>query len=950
MAFVTAEPVDEGSTLSGLTIEGNGRSVLPGTIVGRETELDAVGRFLDRVALDSGVLLIEGAAGIGKTTLWLEAVAAGDARSYRVLRAQPTEREAQLSYGALADLVGPVFEETRAALPDPQERALAAVLLLADLEEPPEMRTTATALVGVLTALAAEHPVLVAVDDVQWLDPASERALAFAARRLPPRIGLLVTLRTEGGRAATLELPEERLERVFPGPLSLAGLHHLINSRFSMSLARPVLARLAAASGGNPFFALEIARVLASDGAERAFDDPLPVPLALQELVAARLRGLSVAAMDAVLVASALSRPTAATVTRSLAAQAKAEAALAEAEKAGVLVSERGRIRFTHPLLASAVYGSVSQERRRQLHRRLAEVVGDPEERAHHLALSIDEVDEATAAELEQAAHQVRLKGGQDAAAELFEAACRLTPADRPDGLARRLIGQTYSLLAVGDRAAARPLAERATAVPAAPSLRAEALSCLAGIDWLEGAAREANDHLEQALDAAFNDPDLKGRIYANLARINVLLAPRRAVEHADAALRLLSEEREPRLLASALIDRFFAEAMLGHRPRRELFERGLALEARAGPAGEKHPIPLLWFHFTDDFAAVRARYAEEDELYRELGWESSRADRIGHLALAELRAGRWALAEQCVEQGCSGVVLAEARGPTAMRFAFRSLIDAHRGRVERARATLTPLIEQFEATAQAWWAAMSLSTLGFVEFADGDDEAADRALTRMRELIESVGVKEAPLDRSEPFHIESLLTLGEVDRARAVLLRLEERGRAFPRVWIAATLPRARALVLAAEGDVAGALSVLEKPGLAVASQLPFELGWTLLVKGRLHRRANQKRLAAEALGQALETFERLGAPGWAERARGELARVGLHHRSPHELTATELRVAELAAGGLTNREVATAAFMSPKTVEANLSRVYRKLGIHSRAELGASMGSNEGDAGAER
>jgi DNA-binding CsgD family transcriptional regulator len=911
--------------------------VLPETIIGRETELDAVGRFLDRVALDSAALVIEGAAGIGKTTLWLEAIAAGEARSYRVLRAQPTEREAQLSYGALADLVGAVFEETRAALPAPQERALAAALLLADLEEPAEMRTTATALVGVLTALAAEQPVLVAVDDVQWLDPASERVLAFAARRLSRRIGLLLTLRTEGGGALPLELdralPEERLERVFPGPLSLAGLHHLIKSRLSMSLARPILARLAAASGGNPFFALEIGRVLARDGAERSFDDPLPVPLVLQELVAARVRALSVAATKAVLVASALSRPTVTTVTQALAAQGKAGAALAEAEEAGVLVSDRGRIQFTHPLLASGVYGSVSQEQRRELHRRLAEVVGDPEERARHLALSADEVDEATAAELEQAARQASLRGAQDAAAELFEAACRLTPADRPDELARRLIGRAASMRAVGSLADARLLAEQASAAPAGPSWRAEALSCLAGIDWAEGAMRDANDHLEQALTMASDDQELRGRIYTRLTRINVALD--RAVQHADAATQLLSEERAPELLASVLIDRSLAEAMLGRGARRELFARGLELEARAESAAEKHPIPLLWFHFTDDFAAVRARYAEEDALYRELGWESSRADRLGHLALAELRAGRWALAEQYIEQSCSAVLLEDARGPAAMRFAFRSLIDAHCDRVEAAE--------------QVWWTAMSLSTLGFVEFADGDDEAADRALTRMRELIESMGAKEAPLDRSEPFHVETLLALGALERARDALARLEWRGRMLPRLWISTTLPRARALVLAAEGDMAGALAGLEKLNLAAASQLPFELGSTLLVKGRLHRRANQKRLAAEALRQALEIFERLGAPSWAERARGELGRVGLRHRSPHELTPTELRVARLAAGGLTNREVAAGAFMSPKTVEANLSRVYRKLGIRSRAELGALMGSKERDAGAQ-
>ena len=606
---------------------------MTGAIVGREAELGAVGRFLDRVALGPAALVIEGEAGIGKTTVWQEAIAAAEARSFKVLRAQPTEPEATLSYGALADLVGVVFEETRAVLPAPQDRALAAALLLADLEEPADPRTTATALVGVLTALAAEQPVLVAVDDVQWLDPASERALGFAARRLPSRLGLLLTLRAEAGGAVPFELDralaEDRLERVAPGPLSLAALHHLLSGRLGMSLARPTLARLAAASGGNPFFALEIGRALARAGDERTFDDPLPVPSALQELVASRVRALSTTAKEVVLVAAMLSRPTVATVARALVPRGTADAALAEAEEAGVLVAERGRIRFTHPLLASAIYASVSREQRRQLHHRLAEVVGDREERARHLALSTDEVDEAIAAELEQAARQASLKGAQDAAADIFEAACRLTPPDQPDGLARRLLGQAAALLAVGGRVAARPLAEQALATPAAPPLRAEALICLASIDWSEGSASDANHHLEQALKTLSDDHQLRGRIYMSLARFNVLREPKRAVEQAKAALQLLSEEREPELVASALIDRFFAETVLGRPSRRELFERGLELEARAGVA-DKHPIPLLWFHFTDDFDAARARFAEEDELCRERGWESCASGPIG--------------------------------------------------------------------------------------------------------------------------------------------------------------------------------------------------------------------------------------------------------------------------------------------------------------------------------
>ena len=176
---------------------------------------------------------------------------------------------------------------------------------------------------------------------------------------------------------------------------------------------------------------------------------------------------------------------------------------------------------------------------------------------------------------------------------------------------------------------------------------------------------------------------------------------------------------------------------------------------------------------------------------------------------------------------------------------------------------------------------------------------------------------------------------------AREALARLEHRGRTFPRTWIDVTLPRTRAIVLAAEGDLRGALEALEPLDLDTGARLPLELGWTWLTKGRLHRRAKQRRAAADAFAQAAAIFERLGAVAWAERARKELDLVG-PRRAPGELTATELRVAELAAAGITNREIARAVFMSEKTVEAHMSRIYRKLGIHSRAELGARMAGN--------
>jgi DNA-binding CsgD family transcriptional regulator len=245
----------------------------------------------------------------------------------------------------------------------------------------------------------------------------------------------------------------------------------------------------------------------------------------------------------------------------------------------------------------------------------------------------------------------------------------------------------------------------------------------------------------------------------------------------------------------------------------------------------------------------------------------------------------------------------------------------------------------------QDWWAALSLSTLAFVEYAAGDADATVSALVGMRERAERVGAVDVMFDRSEPFHIEALLELGDLDGARATLVRLEERGRRLPRAWISAALPRCRAMIAAEDGDLDVALSELANIDSDLMSRLPFELGWTLLAQGRVQRRSKQKRAAADSLERAIELFEELGASPFADRARSELARVGLRRAGP-DLTPSELAIATFAASGMTNREVANAAFVSQKTVEANLARVYRKLGIRSRAELGSHMALAERDA----
>ena len=774
--------------------------------------------------------MIEGEPGIGKTTLWRAALRAIETRGYQTLAARPAESEARLSYVSLADLIAGVFDEARPRLPSPQAQALAAVLLWKEPNERADPRTTAAGLVSIVTALAAKAPLVIAVDDVQWLDSASARALEFAARRLPARAGLLLTRRSDRPEETPLHLdralPEERLLRIVPTPLSLGALYHLIESRLGTVPPRPKLIRILEASRGNPFFALEIARALPV-GEDHYGLDPLPVPLSLQELVASRLPELPPSAREFVLVASALSRPTLAKVEAAVGSSVDVPAALLAAEEAGVLHTERETIRFTHPLLASAVYGAALGSRRRVLHRRLAAVAGDAEERARHLAAAATDSDEATASAIEEGAKAAAMRGAHDAAAELLHESRRLTPPHHAEEFVRRTLRQAAALHETGDLPTARALAERAVADSPTSASRVQALLLLGFIEWDAGAVESVFEHMDQSLAAAGDDRDLQRDVCIEWVGLTRTLDPRRALEFAERAE--ASDAHVER--AEFLLDRFWAEALLGRKPRLELLERGLDLEAATGP---KWPIPILWYTATDAFDAARARHELEDAWWRERGDERMRGDRLAYRAVVELRAGNWDLAEEYVERSCSLIEGLDFGRAHAVAFGWRSLVDAHRGRLDRARSTLLPLLDEAERTnARTWWVERLLAILGFVEFTAGNHEAADRALVQMRAVYDSMGVAEPLLDWSEPFQVESLLALGDLGRAKEALARLEERGRRFPRLWIDVALPRARGLVLAAEGDLLAALAALERLDRATASQLPFEFGWALLARG---------------------------------------------------------------------------------------------------------------------
>ena len=404
-----------------------------------------------------------------------------------------------------------------------------------------------------------------------------------------------------------------------------------------------------------------------------------------------------------------------------------------------------------------------------------------------------------------------------------------------------------------------------------AGTVRARALLLLADIAWI-GGRPGAIEQLELALEAAQSDSALLAQIHAKLVNVSVALDPAGLLRRARAAAEAIDPERDPGPAASVYLDLVWAETLRGQR-RAAGAARALARVRGAGRprrAQDQVRAHLL---------LVRRRLRGRSCALRDRGALVSGA-RGGRVAGGASRprlpsgaaAGNWDAAERGIEEACETIAQLETPGPWAALFRIRAHVDAHRGRLERALAAY-----RAEGAGNLWWEALRLSGLAIVEDAAGNHTEVDRALTRMHELTDSVGVRDFVPDRSEPIHVESLVALGELERAREELARLEERGKMFPRLWITVTLPRTRALVLAAEGDVTGALAALDELDVEAAAKLPFELGRALLVRGRLLRRAKQKRAAADTLREALDDLRatRSVRRGRRRRAASSIASV---------------------------------------------------------------------------
>jgi DNA-binding CsgD family transcriptional regulator len=912
-------------------------------VIGREAELEAVSDFLEAVPSGGAWLLVEGDPGTGKTTLLRVAEEQGRLRGFRVLASRPGPHDGGLSFSGLGDLLDGVAPEVVSALPEPQRRAFEIALLLRDPEgDPPGPLAVALAVRGALAALAVDSPVLVAVDDAQWLDEPSGAALAHAVRRLEEvPVGVAVVWQAGGAhRAESALLGSARREvtPLRPGPLEPGQLGALLRARLGLSLTAGATARVHRACRGNPLAALEIGRAMVASGEPDLSGPVVPIPRELAGLLRRRLAQLSPDARGVLLVLSAASDPTR-SVLESVSG-AVAGDALSAAIREGIVEEDGLRVRFTHPLFGSLLYGDAGEDERRRVHGLLADAATEEVDRAMHLALAAAGPDRELASEIEAAAVAAHARGAPSAAADLCEQARLLTPPGSPDEAHRRALLTAEYHLDAGELARARDLLEGLLDSAPGPAARAAALQRLGWVRYHQDSWITAAELFREAAGAAEHAPELSAALeldQAVAALIGGDLAG--ASSHADAArdrARALDDEA---LAADASALAASVDFLLGKGMDPATLEQAVEHErwTLPRPTAAKPSVAFgVLLKWSDQLAQSKASLERALRRAREHGADRSLPFILFHLAEVECWLGDWVEAGRHAAEATEAADRTSQEAGRAFGLSARALVEALRGREEAARAAATEGLALASASGAVPAAVGCEWVMGFLELSLG---RADRALLHLGPLLDGAragGIHEPGAARYLADGIEALVAVGDLDTAGALIDELDRRSSDIGRTWGSMAAARCRALAFAAAGDLPAAndaaLTALDH--CRRLSQ-PFELARTLLVRGAIERRGRQKRAARESLEAALEQFSGLGADIWVERARAELARIGGRAPSSVELTPTEERVARLVVQGATNQETASALFLSVKTVEWNLSRIYRKLGVRSRTEL---------------
>lgn len=918
-------------------------------LFGRDAELAVVGEFVAARDRLPAALLVRGEPGIGKTSVWREGVQMARERGFCALVAGPSESEAQISFAALGDLLSRVLDRVLGGLPGQQRRALEVALRVADLEPKDEavldQGAVSFAFLSALRALAAGGPVLVAVDDVQWLDVASARVLSFAVRRLRgDRIGLLVSQRVEREEPVALgldlALEPERLTVVGLGPLTFGAVQRLLHRALASALPRPVLSRVHEMSGGNPFFALELGRARERGSIVLELGGRLPV--SLEALVRDRIAALPAEARRPLVVAAALSVPTLTLVA------AVCEGEIGPAVSAGIVGLDGEVLRFAHPLLRSAAYTCLPPRERSELHRRLAAVVEDVEEQARQLALASEWPDSEVARRLDRAAAHAYGRGATVAAAELEARALALTPLTEAPVREERTLQAAQYHFEAGESRPARELLEQLIGSTPAGHMRARAFARLARMSNYIAGPGLAAERYREALAEVEGDRALRAEIEEGLAWSLVLLRVGldAAEAHAQAAVELARELGDASRVCEALTARAVAQFYLGRGEPATLMRPALALEqvtmelpVSRQPRWAFGALLML----ADELDPARSNLELARRQAEERGEDGFLPLILSRLSYCEWLAGHWERALELALEGYEAALRTEQPSQRAIVLAARAVIEAHLGRVGAARAAAGECLALTDQASGVGGSAAN-GALGVLELSLGNAAQASRHLEAMSGGGLPGGIGEPDWLRFGPYAVEAVISLGQADDAAARIAHLEGLARAPDSRSLGAALERCRGLLAIARGDTAAALARLEH---ALAGHdrvpIPFERARTLLALGSAQRRAKQRRAARQSLAQALDGFDRLGARLWSERTRGELARIGGRTPSPDALTATEQRVATLVAAGRTNTEVAAELFLTVHTIEKALTRIYAKLGIRSRTQLAYQLAVKE-------
>jgi DNA-binding CsgD family transcriptional regulator len=904
--------------------------------VGRRDECDVLdGLLVAARAGRSGVLVLRGEPGVGKTALVDYTV--GSASEFRVARAVGVESEMELAFAALHQLCAPMLNRVE-HLPDPQHNALGAAFGLT-VGTAPERFLVGLAALSLLSETAHERPLLCVVDDAQWLDRASAQALAFVARRLlADQVALVFATREDSIELAGL--PE-----LVVGGLKERDARALLASSVDGALDERVSERIVTETRGNPLALLELPRGLTPAQLAVGFRVPGAQPLSgrIERSFRRRIEELPAASQRLLLIASADELGEPGQVWQAAELLGIERDAAMPASEAGLL-DIGTQVRFRHPLVRSAVYHAAPVEERRAVHRALAEATDpqhDPDRRAWHLAEAASGPDEEVAAELERSAGRAQQRGGLGAAAAFLERSAELTP--EPEQRAGRLLLAAGADLRAGAHDRAQCLLEESVRNLHDPVARAQALSMDGAIRYAQGRGGDTPGLLFEAA-MALRETD------ARLARETLMNAFHAAmwagsltsgttmVDVAEAARTLPPPDGEA--TAQSLLLRGCTERLTtGYAPAVEWWRRATAaypeeLEGQSVPQW----LGMLWIATGElfDFEGHLAVARERSRLAREQGALATLPVALSCQGWTEHLAGRIDLAEALTAEGRD---VAAAIGTPAMPGAheimhlamltWRGLDEEARGLADAARADAV-------ARGQGFGVSIAQFTLVALELGHGRYEEA-RALGL--EVFKADALYLGSIHLADL--IEAAARCDDLDTAYAALERLSKRALASGTPWGLGLLARGRALLAGdddAEAFYEEALEQLERSGVVI------DVARTRLLYGEWLRRQRRRRDARMQLRLAHDMFQATGGGAFAHRARVELLATGEHARprvseTLDELTPQEKQIAQLAADGESNAEIAAQLFISPHTVAYHLRKVFSKLGVSSRNQLAGAM-----------